>query len=157
MSSDQRVSNEVGWAVSDAVSRSLAVVGLLGVALIHVLDAHGTFVSTPYQGWLYEALITGCLATAVVLIRRSDLRAWLAGALLPLGAMLAYVCSRTVGLPDDASDSGNWWQSLGVASLFVEASVVALCATVFLAEHDPWPAVRRARLLQGPELQRGAR
>jgi len=28
-----------------------------GVALIHLLDAHDTFISAPYKGWLYVGLI----------------------------------------------------------------------------------------------------
>ena len=64
--------------VRDAITRTLAAIGLAGVALIQVLDAHDTFVATPHKGWLYVGLIVGCLATAAVLVRRNDRRAWLA-------------------------------------------------------------------------------
>ena len=137
--------------------RSLAVVGLLGVALIHVLDAHDTFVSTPYLGWLYLGLIAGCLATAAVLVQRSDPRAWLAGMLLPLGAMLGYVYSRTVGLPDDGSDIGNWWQTLGIASLFVEAAVAALCAAMVSAAAPVLTSTPRPVLASRQLLERSVR
>ena len=40
-----------GDQIRDAVLRAVAVIGLAGVALIHVLDAHNTFTSTPYIGW----------------------------------------------------------------------------------------------------------
>jgi hypothetical protein len=56
----------------------------------------------------------------VALIRSSDSRAWAAAVLLPLGAAVAFVISRTVGLPGGADDIGNWAGSLGLASLFVE-------------------------------------
>jgi hypothetical protein len=85
--------------VRDAVARALAVVGLAGVALIHVLDAHDTFAAAPYKGWLYVALIVGTLGTAAVLLRTSDVCVWVAAALLPLGSLVAFVVSRTVGLP----------------------------------------------------------
>ena len=119
--------------VRDAVVRAVTVIGLTGVALIHVLDAHDTFVSTPYKGWLYVGLILGCLGTAAMLIRGNDRRAWLAALLFPLGAFLAFVYSRTVGLPGGADDIGNWWEPLGLASLFVEGGLVALAGAV-LAE-----------------------
>ena len=119
--------------VRDAIVRSVAVVGLAGVALIHVLDAHDTFVATPYKGWLYVGLIAGTLITAAVLLRRDDPRAWVAAALFPAGAFAAFVVSRTVGLPQGADDIGNWVEPLGLASLFVEGSLVALSAAV-LAE-----------------------
>ncbi|HEX4518861.1 MAG TPA: hypothetical protein VH063_04680 [Gaiellaceae bacterium] len=143
--------------VRDAVTRSLAIVGLAAVALIHLLDAHDTFVETPYKGWLYVALIAACLGSAVTLARRNDRRAWWAALLLPLGAMLGFVYSRTVGLPGGADDIGNWWETLGLASLFVEGAVVVLSSAVLAAgaeltalAPEPRPAVR-------PKLQRSVR
>jgi hypothetical protein len=125
----------------DAIARALVAAGLVGVALIHVLDAHDTFVSTPYKGWLYVGLIAGCLGTAGMLVRGSDHRAWLAAFLFPLGAFIAFVYSRTVGLPGSADDIGNWWERLGLASLFVEGAVVALAG-----------AVLRERIASRPQL-----
>ena len=119
--------------VRDAIARSAAVVGLSGVALIHVLDAHDTFVATPYKGWLYVGLIAGSLTAAGALVRRSDTRAWAAAGALSLAAFLAFVYSRTVGLPASADDIGNWWEPLGLSSLFVEGTVVALSAAVLSA------------------------
>ena len=112
--------------VRDAIVRSVAVVGLAGVALIHVLDAHDTFVATPYKGWLYVGLIVGSLTAAGALVRRSDPRAWAGAAALSVGAILAFVYSRTVGMPAWADDIGNWTEPLGLASLFVEAAVAAV-------------------------------
>ena len=112
---------------------SVAVVGLAGVALIHVLDAHDTFVATPYKGWLYVGLIAGSLLAAGALVRRNDTRAWAAAGALSLAAFLAFVYSRTVGLPASADDIGNWWEPLGLSSLFVEGSLVALSAAMLSA------------------------
>jgi len=114
--------------VRDAVARAIAVVGLAGVALIHLLDTPGTSADAPYKGWLYIALIAGCVCTAGALIRRSDPLAWSAEAMLSSGAIVAFVLSRTVGLPQGADDIGNWTEPLGMASLFVEGSLVALSA-----------------------------
>jgi hypothetical protein len=121
-------------AVRDGVARGVAVVALAGVALIHLLDAPGTFADAPYRGWLYVLLIVGCLATAGALVRGSDRRAWLAAAALSLGAMLAFVVSRTVGLPAGADDIGNWTEPLGLASLFVEGLLVALGGGVLVGQ-----------------------
>jgi hypothetical protein len=144
----RRTAPALGSALGDAVARALAVVGLAGVALIHLLDAHDTFVSAPYKGWLYVCLIAGSLATAAVLVRRSDPRAWAAALRLPLGAITAFVLSRTVGLPNGADDIGNWWEPLGLASLFVEGSLVALGAAVLSANATtsdaPLPSLRFA-------------
>ena len=116
-------------AVRDGIARTTAVVGLAGVALIHLLDLPGKFGETPYLAWLYIGLILGCIVVAAVLIRHSDPRAWTAAALLPLGALVGYTLTRTVGLPQAMGDIGNWTEPLGLASLFVEGSLVALsCA-----------------------------
>jgi len=127
----------------DGVARAVGVAALAGVALIHVIDAPNTFPETPYIGWLYVCLITGCLLTAGALIRGSDRRAWVAAGLLPLGAIVGFVLTRTVGLPADSGDIGNWAEPLGLASLFVEGAVVALSGLVLSGHLHPAP--RRSR------------
>src|SRR5436853_7024164 len=84
--------------VRDAIARAVAVVGLAGVALIHLLDAPGTFQSSPHKGWPYVALIVGSLAAAGALIRTNDPRAWATAPRLSFGAIVASVPSRTAGL-----------------------------------------------------------
>ena len=117
-------------AVRDGIARTLAVIGLASVALIHLLDLPGKFGETPYLAWMYIALIAGCLAVGAALVRRGDPRVWTAAALLPLGALVGYTLTRTVGLPQATGDIGNWTEPLGLASLFVEGSLVALCGTM---------------------------
>jgi len=131
-SSTHAISPSLGLLVRDGIARATAVIGLAGVALIHLLDAPGSFASAPYKGWLYVALILGSMLTAATLVRGSDARAWAAAALLPLGAIVAFVISRTVGLPQGADDIGNWSESLGLASVFVEGCVVALSAAMLM-------------------------
>jgi hypothetical protein len=115
------------------IERTLAVVGLAGIALIHLLDLHDTYLASPYKGWLYLALIVGSLASAALLVRGDDRRGWLGALLLPAGAFAAFVWSRTVGLPGGADDIGNWWEPLGLASLFVEGALVVLSGAVLSA------------------------
>jgi hypothetical protein len=137
MTATNRIRNEIEAAIAatirDGILRTLAVAGLAGVALIHVLDAPGTFQEQPWKGWLYGGLIAGCLSTAAALVARSDTRAWAASILLPAGAMIGFVVSRTVGLPGGADDIGNWTEPLGLASLFVEGSLVTVGSAVLAA------------------------
>ena len=136
--------------LEDQVARAVAVVGLAGVALIHVLDAHDTFVEAPYKGWLYVGLIASTLVTAGLLLRRPSRGAWVAAAVLPLSAFAAFVWSRTVGLPQGADDIGNWWEPLGLSSLFVEAAVAAVSMHVLA------PARRRLPVRVGLHAAEGA-
>jgi len=123
-------SETLARAVRDGIARTVAVIGLAGVALIHLLDLPGKFDETPYLAWMYIGLIAGCLATAVALVRFGDPRAWTAAALLPLGALVGYTLTRTVGLPQATDDIGNWTEPLGLASLFVEGSLVTLAVAM---------------------------
>lgn len=119
---------QIQEAVRDGITRGLAIVGLAGIALIHLLDAPGQFADTPYLGWMYIALIAGCVMVGAALLHTSDPRAWLATAALALSVMAGYALSRTTGLPGATGDIGNWSEPLGIASLFVEGSVAALSA-----------------------------
>src|SRR5256885_12938711 len=89
--------NDLQEAVREGIVRAVAVVGLAAVALIHLLDAPGQFADTPYLGWMYVALILGCVAVGAALVRGPDSRAWAAAAALSLSVMLGYVLSRTTG------------------------------------------------------------
>jgi hypothetical protein len=53
------------------------------------------------------------------------------GALVSVGAFVAYVISRTVGLPGLGVEE-EWLEPLGVLSLIVEALFVGLYLTVFV-------------------------
>ncbi len=47
---------------------------------------------------------------------------------LVASALLAFVLSRTSGLPGSTDDIGNWTETIGVVNLFIE--VVALAVAV---------------------------
>jgi hypothetical protein len=108
------------------VARATGVVGLGGIALIHLLDSVGKFQETPYMGWMYVALIAGAIVVAGSLIHRETRAAWAAAAALAGGAITGYCLTRTVGLHQAHGDIGNWSEPLGLASLFVEGCLIAL-------------------------------
>ena len=109
------------------VRRAAAVVGLGGIALVHVLDLQGKLDELPYVGVMFIGLIGASLLLAEALIRSDDARAWLAAGALAAATIVGYGISRTAGLPGDHdSDVGNWLEPLGLASLLVEGVVVLL-------------------------------
>jgi hypothetical protein len=116
----------VKQAVHEGIVRGLIIVGLAGVALIHLMDAPGQFSQASYIGWMYVGLITSCVVLAAAHLRGSDPRLWTLTILLALSVMTGYVVSRTVGLPGLGDDIGNWSEPLGIASLFVEGSLIAV-------------------------------
>jgi hypothetical protein len=126
-------------ADAHGVARSaLAAAGLVGVAIVHLLDAPGKFEETPYLGFLFLGLIAASLLVAEMILRDGGSIGWLAGAGLAAATILGYVVSRTIGLPGAPEDDlGNWSEPLGMASLMVEAVVAWLCVTGWQAARRP--------------------
>jgi hypothetical protein len=107
----------------------------LAVAGVHVADQGGiTALNSPHWiGWGYRVIEVGGVLTALVLLLPwSAWLGWAAGLLLGTGPFLGYVTSRSVGLPGDHADVGNWGYWVGTLSLIVEAALVILCAGVLL-------------------------
>ena len=118
--------------------RLLLVVGALlclAVTYIHLADQGGYAPGEWFPGdtdpqyikigyYLLEA--AGVLA-AVLLFVRSRL-GWLLAAGVATGPLVGYLLTRTTGLPD-ATDIGNWGDTLGTVSLVVEAGLLLLAMT----------------------------
>jgi hypothetical protein len=130
---NHETSTHIEHLARDFVTRAVGVVGLAGIALIHLLDSIGKFSETPYVAWMYIGLMGGCVMVAGGLVHSRDRRLWLAAGLLAASAIGGYVTSRTVGLPNATDDIGNWTEPLGLASLFVEGAVVAVSAYAYRA------------------------
>jgi hypothetical protein len=126
----------------------------LAISTVHVADQGGlTAMASPsWIGWSYRLIEVGGVLTALALLipwrtllsRSATLSpsrlmaasaglGWAAGVLLGLGPFVAYLASRSVGLPGDPGDVGNWGYWVGTVSLFVEAALVVLSATVVVA------------------------
>ena len=111
------------------------------VAAVHVADQGSvTALADPaWIGWGYRLIEAGGVLTALILqLPRlawfgPAWLAWAAGALLGAGPFLGYVASRTVGVPGDPADVGNWGYWVGTVSLLTEAALVTLSASMLLA------------------------
>jgi hypothetical protein len=134
-------------AARPLIARAVAVVGLAGVGVIHLLDGIGKFSETPYMGWMYVGLILASLATAAALIWRNAREAWIAALILPLSAIVGYVLTRTTGLPQATGDIGNWSEPLGLAALFTEGCLVVLSTAALVAFAPARALVRRRALV----------
>ena len=108
----------------------------LAVAGVHVADQGGiaAFNAPPdWLGWAFRIIeVAGVLTALLLLLPRSGRLGWAAGALLGVGPFLSYLASRSIGLPGDHADVGNWGYWLGTDSLIVEAALVILCAGMLL-------------------------
>ena len=142
----------VDWAGSDrpavragaAPELGVRMVGALlalAIAAVHVADQGGisTLAQPDWIGWGYRLIEVGGVLTALVLLLPPAVRlvpawaGWAAGVLLGVGPFVAYVLSRTVGVPGDPGDVGNWGYWVGTVSLLIEAGLVALSVSMLLS------------------------
>ena len=101
-----------------------AIALILVTGAIHFIDAPGSFGDATYKGVLFVANGIAAIVAAVGIYRGERLLGWGLGLLVAAGALVGYVISRTLGLPGIAPDV--WLEPLGILSLLVEASYVAL-------------------------------
>ena len=117
---------------------SVRLVGALlavAVAAVHVADQGSitTLASPHWIGWGYRLIeVGGLLTAAAVLLARPAWLGWAAGILLGVGPFLGYVASRSVGVPGDHGDIGNWGYWVGTVSLVVGAALIVLSAGMLL-------------------------
>jgi hypothetical protein len=147
--------HDASAVVRDGVTRAVAVIGLAGIALIHLLDLPGKFGETPYLAWMYLALIVGCIAVGGALIHSGSRKAWAACAGLSLSVLIGFVLSRTTGLPNATGDIGNWGEPLGIASMFVEGTLFVLASSVLAGVPNPVASRSTARRSPRSELALG--
>jgi hypothetical protein len=121
----------LGQLARDVATRATVAVGLAAIGVIHLLDSIGKYSETRYLFWMYIALIAGSVAVAGAVLFTRSRAVFLAAAVLAGGALVGYVLSRTTGLPNAKGDIGNWTEPLGLASVFVEAAVVAVAGAAF--------------------------
>jgi hypothetical protein len=122
--------------------RALGFVGMLGIALIHLLDVIGKIKETPYLGVMYIALMAASIVVAFAILHTGRPLAWAAAGLLAAATLTGFVLSRTTGLPSSSDDIGNWTEPLGMASMFVEGAVIALAAyALALARRERRPGI----------------
>jgi len=110
----------------------------LAVAAVHIADQGGVtgFNSPDWIGWSYRLIEVGGVLTALALLLPRPVPAWAgwaAGVLLGAGPFVAYILTRSVGLPGDSGDVGNWGYWVGTVSLFIEAGLVMVSVSMLLS------------------------
>jgi hypothetical protein len=115
--------------VPAAMVRVAAVALALAIAAAHVADQGGitAFTAPDWLGWSYRLIEVGGVLTAAALISPRTARlGWLAGVLLGVAPFLGFLASRTIGVPQDPGDVGNWSDWVGTLSLVLEAGLVTV-------------------------------
>lgn len=106
-------------------TRQFAIIlGLSGIAAIHILDLPAKFTETPYLAVAYLGMIFTAFVLMERIIRAPKQLDYLAAAALAASVFLGYAINRSVGMPGAMGDIGNWFEPMGLLSLFVEGFVV---------------------------------
>ena len=100
---------------------------LVGIAVTHLLDISHKIEEAEYVAVLFGLLVVASLVLAALLVGGVRLElVWPAAGLLAFGAIVGYVYSRTIGLPQLADHVGHWRDSVGTAALLFEAVLIGL-------------------------------
>jgi hypothetical protein len=103
-----------------------AIALILVTGAIHFIDAPSSFGDATYKGVLFLANGIAAVVAAFGIQRGERTWGWGLGVLVAGGALVAYVISRTVGLPGLVPDV--WLEPLGILSLMVEAAFLGVFA-----------------------------
>jgi hypothetical protein len=135
----------------DQTLRPTAIVGLAGVALVHLLDLQDTYKEVPWVGIAFGLLIAGALFSAAWLLDVRTQRGWVLAAVVSALGFAAFAISRTTGLPGATNDIGNWLEPLGLANMFSEGLVFLMSAYALVALRPvvPTEAVEAERSADG--------
>jgi hypothetical protein len=104
----------------------IGIVLILITGLVHLIDAPDAFEEMTYKGLLFVANGVGAAIAAIGIYRGVRNWGWTLGLVVAAGALVAYILSRTVGLPGLPAEPDAWLEPLGVISLLAEAAFTAL-------------------------------
>jgi hypothetical protein len=130
----------------DPAVRASAAIGLITVGIIHVLEIQGQLSGA---AWLAAGfiLLAACAPVAGLwLLARPSSAAWGFSGLVCFLAAAGYILTRSVPVPGDTADRGNWLEPLGVAALFTEIIVTILAVLVLASMAVPGPRVTSTRV-----------
>jgi hypothetical protein len=113
--------------------RGLTVVGLIGIALIHLVELPDTWRQSTGLGALFLILVIAAVVVAGALVHIDIPPLWQLSALVALGPIAGYVLTRSTDVPVDHADVGNWLEPTVLVALFIEVIVLALCGSVLFA------------------------
>ena len=103
---------------------------ILQTSLVHLYLTPASFAELPYEGFLFLANAIGAVVAAYS-IYRGKVWGWNLGALIAAGSIVAYIISRTTGLPGHEIE--EFGDPLGLGAMIVESGFLVSCLLL-----NPW-------------------
>lgn len=130
------------WTPQQSPLRWPAALCLMVNAAIHLYLTPRHLIEAPYIGALFIALSAACIILAVLLTFLDNLLVWTATGAMSLLALMAFLISRTIGMPQIRDDIGNWTDPLGYPNMVVEILAVTVALVVLRSWRLAAPATR---------------
>lgn len=108
----------------------LGLILILQTGFIHFYLTPASFSEVAYEGFLFAANAAGAVVAAYG-IYRGKVWGWNLGIVIAAGSILAYIISRTVGLPGHAIE--EFADPIGLGALAVESGFLITCLWL-----NPW-------------------
>jgi hypothetical protein len=123
-----------GPLAADPALRGAAAVGLITVGVIHALEIQGQLSGAVWLTVGFCLLAGGAPLAGLWLLVRPALPSWALAGLVGLCAAAGYILTRSVAVPGDPDDRGNWLEPLGLAALIIELLVVILAVLALASQ-----------------------
>ena len=101
-------------SVTASPAQWLASFLLLVAAGTHIPLIRDHLDEAPYIGWLFILLSVVCIVLAVAILFVDSPSVWVISGAVCVAAVVGFLASRTVGLPQIGDDVGNWSDPLGI-------------------------------------------
>ncbi|WP_310961499.1 hypothetical protein [Nocardioides terrisoli] len=117
------------------VLRTVAALGAFGESAAHIPVIQEHLTEAPYIGVGFVLLTVAGLYLGNLLLREDSTWVWLATGVVAAAALVGYVTSRTIGLPQIHDDIGNWGEPLGVVAVVSEALMLVAVLARMAGDH----------------------
>ena len=97
------------------------IISIFVTGLIHAIEAPDAFHEAFYKGALFCLNAFCSLFAAIGIYMYKKVWGWRLGFLIAVFSIILYVISRTIGLPNIPAEPDEWFEPLGVVSLFAES------------------------------------
>ena len=104
--------------------RFATTIGLAGIAAVHIMDLPGKWAETQYLAFGYIGIIVLAGLLIERLLKSGHAYDYLVSLGLALAVIAGFAINRTLGMPGAMDDIGNWFEPLGLLSLFIEVFTV---------------------------------
>jgi hypothetical protein len=141
----------------DFATRLLAWAGAYAILFVggaHILICGEHFLVATYLGLAFVANFLGSLVVAASLFLGGRTWAWLLGDLVAGGALVGFMVSRTIGLPDAPEFVGQWFNIAGLLTLGFDGLFIALSLLALTPQGRAVVEMQQERIEQEAEQKR---